>query len=241
MSNAREVTVWGPEAGVPQSSFQNVQANSAALRRGGWWRLSLALIQGPSSIWTSTRLIGAPRRALEDEPPATTATWVRVHAGLPPPGNRAEPRHAPQAQEQGPPTRQRYHLWTRLPLGEPSARPTQVSAAALPCPPATHGRRLLGVLGLPLRRGLGPGKARRPLRTAKPDGVGRLSAVPAVVQPTPDRLRPDGSYLPRIQQAEPDGEAAGPFHARDQGAQLRLGVRGGAPAGGRDGRLRFIP
>src|SRR5215216_1262720 len=57
----------------------------------------------------------AVKRALEDEPPATTATWVRVHAGLPP-GSRAAPRHAPQAQEQGPPTRQRYHLWTRLPL-----------------------------------------------------------------------------------------------------------------------------
>ena len=26
----------------------------------------------------------AVRRTLEDEPPATTATWVRVHAGLPP-------------------------------------------------------------------------------------------------------------------------------------------------------------
>jgi hypothetical protein len=26
----------------------------------------------------------AVKRALEDEPPATTATWVRVHAGLPP-------------------------------------------------------------------------------------------------------------------------------------------------------------
>jgi hypothetical protein len=36
----------------------------------------------------------AVKRALEDEPPATTATWVRVHAGLPP-GSRAEPRHAP--------------------------------------------------------------------------------------------------------------------------------------------------
>jgi hypothetical protein len=32
----------------------------------------------------------AVKRALEDEPPATTATWVRVHAGLPP-GSRAEP------------------------------------------------------------------------------------------------------------------------------------------------------
>src|SRR5215218_4817607 len=158
-----------------------------------------------------------------------------------PPGSRAAPRHAPQAQEQGPPTRQRYHLWTRLPLGEPSARPTQVSAAALPCPPAPHGRRLLGVLGLPLRRGLGPGKARRTLRTAKPDRVGRLPAVPTVIQPTPDRLRPDGTNLARIQQAEPDGEAAGPFHAGNQGAQLRLRVRGRAPAGGRNGRLRFIP
>jgi hypothetical protein len=26
----------------------------------------------------------AVKRALEDEPPATSATWVRVHAGLPP-------------------------------------------------------------------------------------------------------------------------------------------------------------
>jgi hypothetical protein len=26
----------------------------------------------------------AVKRTLEDEPPATTATWVRVHAGLPP-------------------------------------------------------------------------------------------------------------------------------------------------------------
>jgi hypothetical protein len=26
----------------------------------------------------------AVKRALDDEPPATTATWVRVHAGLPP-------------------------------------------------------------------------------------------------------------------------------------------------------------
>ncbi len=57
----------------------------------------------------------AVKRALEDEPPATTATWVRVHAGLPP-GSRAEPRHARQVQEQGPQARQRYHLWTRLPL-----------------------------------------------------------------------------------------------------------------------------
>ena len=32
----------------------------------------------------------AVKRALEDEPPATTATWVRVHAGLPP-ASRAEP------------------------------------------------------------------------------------------------------------------------------------------------------
>src|SRR5215211_3634079 len=105
---------------------------------------------------------------------------------------------------------------------------------------ATLARRLLGVSGLPLSRGLGPGKARRTLRTAKPDGVGRLPAVPAVVQPTPDRLRPDGTDLPRIKQAEPDGEAAGAFDARDQGAQLRLGVRGRAPAGRRNGRFRFI-
>jgi hypothetical protein len=47
--------VCGPEAGVPQSSFQNVQANSADRRRGGWWRLSLARSQGPSSIRTSRR------------------------------------------------------------------------------------------------------------------------------------------------------------------------------------------
>jgi metal-responsive CopG/Arc/MetJ family transcriptional regulator len=26
----------------------------------------------------------AVRRTLEDEPPATSATWMRVHAGLPP-------------------------------------------------------------------------------------------------------------------------------------------------------------
>src|SRR5215211_8289512 len=32
----------------------------------------------------------AVRRTLEDEPPPTTATWVRVHAGLPPrPASRA--------------------------------------------------------------------------------------------------------------------------------------------------------
>jgi hypothetical protein len=53
----------GPEAGVPQSSLQNVQANSADFRFGGWWRLSLAFSQGPSSIRTSTRLIGAPQAA----------------------------------------------------------------------------------------------------------------------------------------------------------------------------------
>jgi hypothetical protein len=38
----------------------------------------------------------AVKRALEDAPLATTATWVRVHAGLPPPGSRGEPRHVRQ-------------------------------------------------------------------------------------------------------------------------------------------------
>ncbi len=135
-----------------------------------------------------------------------------------------------------------YHVWTRLALVSLRRDRPKVPAAALPGPfSATRGRRLLGVFGLPLGRGLGAGKARCPLRAAKPDGVGRLPAVPAVVQPTPDRLRPDGPHLTRIQQAQPDGEAAGPFDAGDQGAQLRLGVRGGAPAGGRNGRFGFIP
>ena len=42
--------MWGPEAGVPQSSFQNVQANSADRRCCGWWRLSLARIHGPAGL-----------------------------------------------------------------------------------------------------------------------------------------------------------------------------------------------
>src|SRR5215211_3719433 len=105
---------------------------------------------------------------------------------------------------------------------------------------ATLARRLLGVSGLPLGRGLGPGKSRRPLCTAKPDRVGRLPAIPTVVQPTPDRLRPDGPHLPWIKQAKPYGKAACPFDARDKGAQLRLRVRGRAPASRRNGRLRFI-
>jgi hypothetical protein len=134
-----------------------------------------------------------------------------------PPGSRAEPRHARHVQEQGPPTR--YHIWTRLALVSLRRDRPKVSAAALPCPfSASRGRRLLGVFGLPLCRGLGPGKARCPLRAAKPDRVGRLPAVPPVIQPTPDRLRPKGPHLPRIKQAEPDGEAAGPLHARNQSA-----------------------
>src|SRR5215211_3916818 len=119
-------------------------------------------------------------------------------------------------------------------------QPSLGSGTILPLP-ASRGRRLLGVSGLPLSRGFGPGKARRTLRATKPDGISRLPAVPAVIQPTPDRLRPDGTHLARIKQAEPDREAAGPFDARDQRAQLRLGVRSSAPAGGRNGRFRFIP
>ena len=81
----------------------------------------------------------AVKRALEDEPPATTATWVRVHAGLPP-GSRAAPRHARQVQEQGPPTR--YHVWTGLPLVSlRRARPRfrQRRYLAPPRPPAVGG------------------------------------------------------------------------------------------------------
>src|SRR5512132_4323869 len=123
-----------------------------------------------------------------------------------------------------------------------ATRSSRVPAAALPCRSlATGVRRLLGVPGLALRRRLGPNKGWCTLRAANPDCVGRLPAVPAFVQPTPDRLRPDGTHLTRIQQAEPDGEAACPFDARDKCAQLRLCVRGRAPAGGRNRRFSFAP
>ena len=76
----------------------------------------------------------AVKRTLEDEPPATTATWVRVHAGLPP-ASRAEPRHARHVQEQGPPTRQHYHLWTGLSLVSLRRDRPKVRQRHYPAPP----------------------------------------------------------------------------------------------------------
>src|ERR1700747_3522649 len=62
-SKARDVIWCSPGAGVPQSNVQNLQAKPRGFFGGGGGPKSLAAIQGPWSIWTSTAAIGAPQAA----------------------------------------------------------------------------------------------------------------------------------------------------------------------------------
>ncbi len=62
-SYARDLIACSPAAGFPQCSVQNLQANLRARLLGDGWRKSRASLQGPSSTWTSTALIGAPQAA----------------------------------------------------------------------------------------------------------------------------------------------------------------------------------
>ncbi len=62
-SNARDVILCSPGAGVPQSNVQNLHAKPRDLLLRGGGPKSFAGIQGPSSIRTSTAAIGAPQAA----------------------------------------------------------------------------------------------------------------------------------------------------------------------------------
>ena len=60
-SIARDVTRCSPDAGVPQSNVQNLQAKPWFLPNSGPSRF--AALQGPASIWTCTDSIGVPQAA----------------------------------------------------------------------------------------------------------------------------------------------------------------------------------
>jgi hypothetical protein len=74
LSIAREVTVCSPAVGLGQLRDHIFQANSASSVPS-----MVAGIQGPSSIFTSTRSIGAPRTASFPLAPVSTAPFGPFH------------------------------------------------------------------------------------------------------------------------------------------------------------------